>query len=90
MNRLLLGVVAGLLIVPGAARADIPPPPGQKRVTLDHKIDPETSDEWVSVSVAAKGEIVAIADAYDAYTTRWLRESPPRTHGKVRLSLVAE
>jgi len=58
-------------------------------ITLDRKIDPETSDEWVSICVTAKGEIDAIADAYDAYTRQWLRHAPPHARGKVRLSLVA-
>ena len=59
-------------------------------VTVDHKTDPETSDEWASVSVTAKGEVEAIADAYDAYTSEWLRQAPEHARGKVRLSLVAE
>jgi hypothetical protein len=43
MNRVLLAAVAGLVLVP-AARADIPPPKGQKRVAVDHKI--ETDKEY--------------------------------------------
>lgn len=59
-------------------------------ITVDYKTDPETFDEWASVSVTAKGEIEAIADAYDAYTSEWLRQAPEHARGKVRLSLVVE
>lgn len=37
MNRLLAAMVLGLFLV-GVVRADIPPPKGLKRVTVDHKI----------------------------------------------------
>ena len=37
-----VGVLALVFLVAGGARADVPPPEGQKRVTLDNKVATET------------------------------------------------
>lgn len=44
MNRFLLAVAIAVLSASGTALADIPPPPGNKRITVDHKI--ETAKEY--------------------------------------------
>src|SRR4051812_32315304 len=44
MRRVLAVVALGGLLVAGAARADVAPPAGLKRVALDHKI--ETDKEY--------------------------------------------
>jgi hypothetical protein len=61
MKRL-LGVLAAAVLVAGAARADIAPPKGQKRVTLDHKITTDKEfpdyDFYTSVGGGKRGPMV--------------------------------
>src|SRR4051794_13938837 len=70
MKRALLAAVVGGLVGVGTVRADIPPPPGQKRITVDHKIETEKEyADWVFFTVIGHGDVKQVKlDPKNPYT----------------------
>jgi len=56
-------------------------------LALTIETDPETGDEWVEISVAARGSIVEVAEARRQYNRRWLASAPKKITDNVRLFL---
>lgn len=54
---------------------------------LTIETDPETGEQWVEISVAARGNVAEVAEARRRYNRRWLASAPKAITENVRLFL---
>ena len=56
-------------------------------IDLSVETDPETGEQWLEVSVAARGNVANVADARRRYNRRWHATAPGKITDNVRLFL---
>lgn len=56
-------------------------------IAVEKHSDPELADEWVTLRIAARGEMEQILDAYDAFTREIVGILPPEVGRKLRLAI---
>jgi hypothetical protein len=59
-------------------------------LTVSMSCDPESGEEWLEVTVTARGSVTNVREAYRELTRRWSALTPLSVQEQLRLVLLAE